>query len=315
MSGALMTLGETMGLFRSTGIGSIAQESEFRLGIGGAESNVAIGVTRLGGRASWIGRVGDDSIGERVRRELLAERVDARVVVDATARTGVMVKERRTADATRVAYYRSDSAGSHLGPEDLDAQLIRDAGVLHITGITPTISASAAEAVRAAVETAVTAGVPVSFDINHRASLWGDRDASAVYAELAARSSVLFAGEDEAALVVGAGSPRELATRLAALGPTEVVIKLGAAGCLALIDGDVHSVAAIPIRPIDTVGAGDAFVAGYLAEFLAGEPAEVRLATAVRTGAFACLGPGDWESYARRDELAMLDPGVDPVAR
>lgn len=310
----LVTLGETMGLFRARGIGSLAHESEFILGIGGAESNVAIGVVRLGGAATWIGRVGADSMGERIVRELRGEGLTLRAVIDTDAATGLMIKERRTAAHTRVRYYRHESAGSRLTVSDLDESLIRTAGVLHVTGITPALSPSAAAAVDAAIDMAVDAGVAVSFDVNHRESLWSGLDARAVYRRLAARSTVVFAGEDEAALLVGEGTPSEVAARLSDLGPRTVIIKRGADGCLAHVDGREHEVPAIPIDPVDTVGAGDAFVAGYLVEALAGEPLERRLGTAVRAGAFACLGPGDWESLARRDELSILDGG-DPVSR
>lgn len=313
MSG-VVALGETMGLFRAGSVGSLAHVTDFQLGIGGAESNVAIGVSRLGGSAAWIGRVGADGLGERVLRELRAEGVTVYGAVDEAARTGLMVKERRTADTVRVSYYRAGSAGSHLSPADLDHPAIQAADILHITGITPALSESAAATVDAAIEVAVAAGVPVSFDVNHRATLWTDGRAAEVYRGLAERASIVFAGEDEARLLASGATPLELAHGIADLGPTQVIVKLGADGCTALIDGVEHSVPAIPVTAIDTVGAGDAFVAGYLAELIAGVPAEGRLATAVRTGAFACLGPGDWESYARRSELAMLDGG-DPVSR
>ena len=313
MSG-VVTLGETMGLFRAGSVGSLAHVSDFQLGIGGAESNVAIGVARLGGPATWIGRVGPDGLGERVLRELRAEGVTVHGVVDETARTGLMVKERRTADTVRVSYYRAGSAGSRLSPADLDHAAIEAADILHITGITAALSESAAATVDAAIEVAVAAGVPVSFDVNHRATLWADGRAAEVYRGLAGRASIVFAGEDEARMLAPGATPLELALAIAELGPTQVIVKLGAAGCTALIDGVTHSLPAIRVTAIDTVGAGDAFVAGYLAELVAGVPAEGRLATAVRTGAFACLGPGDWESYALRSELAMLDGG-DPVSR
>lgn len=313
MSG-MVTIGETMGLFRADEIGSIAQVDAFTLAIGGAESNVAIGVSRLGAAATWIGRIGADGLGDRVRRELLGEGVAVHAVVDEQARTGLMLKERRTADLTRVAYYRAGSAGSRLSPDDLDADLIRTAAVLHVTGITPALSASAAATVREAVRIAIAADVAVSFDVNHRSTLWDAADAAPVYRELASAATIVFAGADEAALVVGDGPPAELAERLAALGPAQVVIKLGPDGCFARLDGATYAAPAVPIRPIDTVGAGDAFVAGYLAEFMAGAGPQQRLDTAVRAGAFACLGPGDWESYARRSELPLLDGG-DPVSR
>jgi 2-dehydro-3-deoxygluconokinase len=303
-----------MGLFRAGSVGSLAQVSDFHLGIGGAESNVAIGVARLGGEATWIGRVGADGLGQRVLREIRAEGVTVQATMDDTASTGLMIKERRTADATRVNYYRAGSAGSRLAAADLDPDVIRSADLLHVTGITPALSATASKAVASAVDIAVGAGVPVSFDINHRASLWADRGFVEVYRLIAASATIVFASDDEASLVVDGSTPLELANNIALLGPTQVIIKLGARGCATLIDGVERTASALAITPIDTVGAGDAFVAGYLTELLAGAPVEQRLATAVRTGAFACLGPGDWESYARRDELGLLDGG-DPVIR
>ncbi|MGV8895217.1 MAG: sugar kinase [Rhodoglobus sp.] len=313
LSGGVVTIGETMGLFHAASLGSLAQVSDFHLGIGGAESNVAIGLARLGVAATWVGRVGRDGIGERVLRELRAEGVTVAATVDRDARTGLMVKERRTPVNTSVIYYRSGSAGSRLGPDDLRDGLIENAAVLHVSGITPALSESAADTINAAIDRAVAAGVPVSFDVNHRATLW-KTDPAPVYRAIAARATMVFAGDEEAALFVEGTTPAELAHAIAALGPSQVIIKLGPEGCHALIDSSAYSMAAIPITPLDTVGAGDAFVAGYLAEFVAGSPPEARLATAVRTGAFACLGPGDWESYARTDELRLLDGG-DPVAR
>jgi 2-dehydro-3-deoxygluconokinase len=310
----VVTLGETMGLFTATSSGDLAHAADFRLGIGGAESNVAIGLARLGVPAAWIGRVGDDEVGGLVRRELRAEGVDSRVVVDPGARTGLMVKTSRTVHHTRVTYYRAGSAGSRLAPGDVDAALVAGADLLHVTGITPALSTSAAAAIDHAVAVARDAGVPVSFDVNHRSALWEAARAAPVYRALASRATVVFAGLDEAALLVAGSTVRDLAAGIADLGPAQVIVKLGAEGCAALVDGEFTILPAIPIDPVDTVGAGDAFVAGYLAEWLAGSPVTTRLDTAVRAGAFACLGEGDWESLPTRDDLATLDR-IDPVSR
>ncbi|EAR26084.1 putative sugar kinase [marine actinobacterium PHSC20C1] len=312
--GGLVTLGETMGLFRPHAVGSLATESEFSLTIGGAESNVAIGVSRLGGNSTWIGSVGADSLGDRVVRELRAEGVQVNAAIRTAARTGLMIKERRTPAITRVSYYRTASAGSQLFPDQLDTDVIAQAGVLHVSGITPALSATAAETVQRAVTMARDAGVLVSFDVNHRATLWESDIAAPVYRQLAAASDIVFAGEEEAAMLVGAGSASVQAHRIAGLGASQVLIKLGEHGCLALVDGKEHLVAAVRVDAVDTVGAGDAFVAGYLAELLEGRDVPARLHTAVRTGAFACLGPADWESYPMRAELGLLDGG-DPVSR
>lgn len=311
MSG-VVTLGETMGLFAAGGQGTAGDQ--FRLRIGGAESNVAIGLVRLGVPATWIGRVGADVAGDLITRELRAEGVQARSIVDASAPTGLMVKTRPYGSVTRVDYHRRGSAGSLLRSVDVDADLVRAADLLHITGITPALSASASAAVDYAVEVAVEAGIRISFDVNHRARLWADASYRDVYRRLAARADVLFAGDDEAGLLVSGLTPESLARGLADLGPAQVVIKRGAAGCVALIDGKLFEVPAIPVTAVDTVGAGDAFAAGYLAELLAGLAPAERLATATRAGAFACLGHGDWESLPGRADLELTGNG-DPVVR
>ena len=304
-----------MALVRATAVGSLAHVSNLELGIGGAESNVAIALTRLGTPALWLGRVGNDSLGERIMRELRAEGLDVRAIVDGSAPTGVMIKEHRTPDATQVLYYRSGSAGSRLSAEDVDTVDIAACGLLHISGITPALSESAAGAVAHAIARANAASVPVSFDVNHRSRLWAGRDAAATYREIAEHASIVFAGTDEARLLVPeAETPEELAQGIAAMGPREVVIKLGEDGAYALVDGAEYRRAAVPIRVIDTVGAGDGFVGGYLAELHSGASVEQRLETAVTTGAFACLNPGDWEGYPKRSELTLLS-AAEPVTR
>lgn len=310
MSG-LVTLGETLGLVSS---GPLAHVTTAAVGIGGAESNVAIGVRRLGGESAWVGRVGDDSVGARVLRELRAEGLSVHAVADPAAPTGLMLKESRFPGTSRVWYYRHGSAGSRLRPADLPEEVIGGAGVLHLTGITAALSDDASAAVRAAVRLAGAAAI--SFDVNHRTALWAGRDPGPVYRELAGAAQVVFAGEDEARLVTGSSTadPEALLTELAGCTDGDVVLKRGAAGCLARVDGSVHEVPAVPVTVVDTVGAGDAFVAGYLAELLADRPASERLRTAVRCGAFACRSAGDWEGLPSRRDLDTLDD-PDPVVR
>ena len=314
MSG-LVTIGETMGLFTAAEPGRRADR--FRLGIGGAESNVAIGMARLGAHATWIGRVGQDTAGDLVRRELTAEGVLAHISVDESAPTGLMVKTQPLAGLSRVEYHRTGSAGSRLSPGDIDPRVIQGAGLVHVTGITPALSDSAAAAIETALDLAEAANVPISFDVNHRSALWRGRDSAGAYRAIARRATIVFAGADEAAMLVGveAGTaPEALARAIADLGPSQVVIKLGAQGCLALADGATTAAGAIPVAAVDTVGAGDAFVAGYLAEYLEGSAMSERLAVAVRAGACACMAYGDWESLPHRADIALLD-SIDPVIR
>ena len=307
LHGGLVTLGETMAALVARDIGPLRHQAQLAVHVGGAESNVAIAVARLGGAATWLGRVGDDDVGDLVLAQLRGEGVDVRHVVrDEQAPTGLLVKTRRTATVSRVLYYRAGSAGSRLAPSDLPIDRIRAAGVLHVTGITPALSASARAATFAAVEEARAAGVPVSFDVNHRSALWRDTDPGPVLADLAVRTDVLFVGEDECAVLGTTGEPRAVVAALTELGPPSVILTRGARGAVALAEGRFVEVPALSVTAVDPVGAGDAFVGGYLAELIAGSEVGTRLATAAACGAFAVTVPGDWEGLPTRADLALL---------
>lgn len=311
----LLTFGETMGVVIADQQGELGTVRSFSVGIGGAESNVAMAAARLGVSASWVGRVGPDSVGALVARRVAAAGVHTIAVRDA-AFTGIMMRYRPVGASIHVDYHRAGSAGSHLCPDDVDEELVRDAGLLHVTGITPALSDSARVTVDHAVDVARAAGVPVSLDVNYRAKLWSHEAARPVLGGLASRADVLFAGLDEAQLVLGTEDrdPSALVRGLADLGPREVVIKDGARGCTALLDGVELVEPAVAVMVVDPVGAGDAFVAGYLAERLARTPAPDRLRTAVRCGAYAVGVPGDCETVPTRQQLSVLAPATaDPV--
>ncbi len=311
----VVTLGETMALVQSVNPGPLQHTRELELRMGGSESNFAIALRRLGTTVTWVGRVGDDSLGDYIRRELAAEQIDAQTIIDPEAPTGLMIKERRTPATQKVWYYRHASAGSRLSPSDLPVEKIRAARLLHITGITPALSESAAETVDHAIAIAKSADTAVALDVNYRSALWPPDAAEPVLRRLSSVADIVFAGDHEAALIVErSDDPLDLARGIARLGPSQVVIKLGDRGCAAVIDGAAHRVDAVAVEAIDTVGAGDGFVAGYVAELLSGEAPARRLDTAVRVGALACLVHGDWEGMPRRDELTLPD-SREPVTR
>ena len=315
----LVTLGETMGLVSAVETGPLDFARNFTYGIGGAESNVAIGVARLGAPASWLGRVGSDATGDLIERRLRAEQVRTEAIRD-QGFTGLMLKHRRFGTALHVDYHRAGSAGSRLSPADIRADWIESAAVLHVTGITTALSESAREAVRHAVALARAAGVTVSVDVNHRSKLWPKEVAGPVLRDLVEQADIVFAGVEEAELVLGCAEGRplpvpELVRALADLGPREAVLKDGARGCTALVDGVPYRVPALKVAVVDPVGAGDAFVAGYLAEHLLGGTAEQRLRTAIAAGAFAVTVPGDCEGLPRRAELDALTLTEEDVTR
>ena len=313
MSPGLVTVGETMGLVVQGAPGSARNGEPMTFGMGGSESNVAIGVRRLGVAATWIGRVGADPPGDLILRELRAERVETIVATDPSP-TGLMVRWRPSGAHGRVTYYRRHSAGSHMSADDIPADVVRSAAVLHVTGITLALGAGPADAIAHAVDMARDAGVTVSFDLNYRSALWSPDEAAPALRAAVRRADVVFAGELEAEIVTATADPLQAALALEALGPGQVIIKRGADGCLARIDGVTLEQPARAVTVVDTVGAGDACVAGYLAELMSGAEPAIRLRTAVAAGAFAVTVSGDWEGMPDRPSMALLESS-EPVIR
>ena len=240
MSG-LVTVGEPLGQVAAEREGPLRPGAPAALSVCGAEATVAIGVRRLGIPAAYIGRVGDDAFGRMSVEALRGEGVDVTsVTVDPAAPTGLLLRTRRTADRDVVDYWRAGSAGSRLRPEDVDPDVVAAADLLHVTGITPALSDTAAAAVGRACDLARRAGVPISFDVNHRSRLWHGRSARTALLTLAAGADVVFGGAQLALLLDAAPDtpPEKLLAGLAAEGVREVVVTLGAEGAVGLLDGD-----------------------------------------------------------------------------
>ncbi|WP_424464583.1 sugar kinase [Pseudoclavibacter helvolus] len=315
MSG-IVTIGESLGLVLARRAGGFDLQSEAEMSFGGAESNVAIAAARLGAESAWIGRVGDDAIGNRILRTLRAEQVQLHATVDPDAPTALMIKDRPRPGHSRVTYYRRGFAGSRITPADVPTEVVAGADVLHVTGISLALSESSAATILSAVRLARERGVTVSFDVNHRSKLWSADAAAPRYRELVALSDIVFAGDDEAAMIVGDGTPLQQARALQALGPTQALIKRGEHGASG-VDGDFDvEVPALRVDVVDTVGAGDAFAAGYLVELTRGGTLEQRMRTAAACGACACRADGDWESQPRWGDVRGLIEGTgDAVTR
>ncbi|MET4094095.1 sugar kinase [Arthrobacter sp. UYCu712] len=320
----LLTFGESMVSLRSAG--PLSAGGSLGMHVAGAESNVAVGVARLGHSVSWAGVLGADPHGEFILRQLRAEGIALRHRIHAARNTGVMFLEQRTADVTRAFYYRAGSAGSTLGPEDLDRALTAGARILHLTGITAALSPDARKAVEYAAERAAAEGMEVSLDVNYRSKLWSREEARAVLTPLARYASIVIASDDELGLVAGGAGPAgtsyagaadvadagadaaetAMAAELLEHGVREVVVKRGAAGAGVHTAGGRWEAPAVPVTSIDTVGAGDAFTAGYLSALLDGADVAGRLQRGALAGAFAVSTAGDWEGLPGRAELALL---------
>jgi len=300
--GRVITAGETMALVVPPSPGRLRHATSLSLSIGGAESNVAIGLARLGIPASWISVLGDDELGELVLHRLRAEGVDTSGVRRIADRaTGLYLRE-EVAGRLRVYYYRSGSAAATLSPNAFDPSMLQGADFLHLTGITGALSQECAEFLPWAAMTARDAGVRVSYDVNYRSRLWEPSAAQAATEALLPLIDVLFVGHDEANALWGWETDTAL-EQLSKIGPSEVILKLGADGCAAMINGEQLTSLGFPARQLDPIGAGDAFDAGYLAATLWGWAPEKRLRAANAMGAFCVQNLGDYEGLPNRREL------------
>ncbi|MET8687863.1 sugar kinase [Streptomyces sp. NPDC004732] len=311
----VLTLGETMVALR--GSGPLKLGGSMDLSVAGAESNVAIGLARLGHTVHWAGAVGDDEAGELVLRTLRAEGVDVGAATrDPEAPTGLILFEPRLPEVTRVHYYRAGSAGSRLAPEAVEAAFAAGPPrVLHLTGITPALGPSAAEACRRALRLAREHGTQVCLDVNFRSRLWSSEQAATELRAWLPYVDVLIASDDELPLCL---PPQPSATPekdLLAEGIRELVVKLGAQGATVHTADDTLHSPAREVRAVDAVGAGDAFVAGYLSALLDDANVPTRLDRAITTGAFAVASRGDWEGAPTRQELTLLTAGPGTVVR
>jgi 2-dehydro-3-deoxygluconokinase len=314
MSLDVLTLGEPLVAFVAVEGGSLADATTYRRHVAGAETNVAIGLARLGLRAGFVGRVGDDGLGTAIVRRLRAEGVDvAGVLVEAGSPTGVLIRERRAFGPSEVLYRRSGSAGSRVAPGDLDASGgLRGARWLHVTGITPALSPSALAAVERAIDAATGAGATISFDVNLRRRLWSEAEAAPVLRRLATRADVVLGDPDELALASGAD---DAAGGLLRAGASIVVTKLGAAGVRARTsEGRDLALPALAVRTADPVGAGDAFCAGFIAARLDGLDVETALRWGVACGAAVVAVDGDIDGLPTRPELErLLQAGAETI--
>jgi 2-dehydro-3-deoxygluconokinase len=271
----VLCIGESMAVFVPAEDRPVHQVRTWTRTIGGAESNVACHLAALGVSSAWASAVGDDPVGRALVDEIAAAGVDVSAVhVDPTRPTGLYIKE-SGAQGSPVRYYRSGSAASAMGPELLDRLDLEGIRVIHLSGITPALSSSCLELVRALLAAPRNSTTQVSFDVNLRPALWTGGDSS-VLTELAGAADIVLTGDDEARAVWGTGEPAGLRALLP--GPNTLVVKHGKRG-VTLVEGDRPPVfsSALRVDVVEPVGAGDAFAAGFLAATLRGADPATRL--------------------------------------
>jgi 2-dehydro-3-deoxygluconokinase len=307
MTPDVLTLGETMVLFTPDQSGPMKHQHTYRKSLGGAESNVAIALSRLGHNVAWHSKLGADPHGEYINSFVRGEGVDTSTVELAEdAPTGLMFKERRALGESSVHYYRHGSAASTMTPDDLP-DAIEEADYLHLTGITPALSESCRETTFAAIERAREASATVSFDPNIRHKLWESEETMRrTLLELVEESDIVLPGIEEGRALFDADTPEDIAAACRGRGATVAVVKLGAEGAL-VADGETTRVSGYEVeRVVDPVGAGDGFAAGFLDGQLRGAGAVEATKRANAVGAFATTVTGDVEGLPTERELDVF---------
>jgi dehydrogluconokinase len=311
----ILSFGETMTMLVAEQPGDLAAVRHYEKRIAGADSNVAIGLSRLGFNVAWLSRVGNDSMGRFVTQSLEQEGVNCRhVTVDPAHPTGFQFKSLELEGADPVVeYFRRGSAASHLSVNDIVPDLLK-ARHLHATGIPAALSPTCRELSHVLMTQMRDAGRSVSFDPNLRPSLWPDQATMIREVNrLAGLAHWVMPGLAEGELLTGFDTPSEIARFYLDMGVEAVVIKLGAKGAYYRTQLNEAFVPGVPVaKVVDTVGAGDGFAVGVISALL--ENLDFAQATARGNwiGSQAVQSRGDMEGLPTRVVLQTDEARKDP---
>ncbi len=308
----VITFGEAMMMLVADRPGPLELAETFSKRTAGAETNVAIGLARLGLRVGWASRLGADSMARYLLGAMQAEGIDcSHVVCDPTQRTGFLIKG-RVSDGSDppIEYHRKGSAASLIGPGDIDTAWLTSARHLHATGVFSALNANTYAAAERTLALMRAAGRTISFDPNLRPTLWSSREAMvAGINALAAKADWVLPGIEEGKILMGSDDPVAIARFYRGLGAKLVIVKLGADG--AYYDSDTVGsghVAGFPVETVvDTVGAGDGFAAGVISALLAGRSVPEAVRRGCWIGARAVQVLGDTEGLPTQAELEAAD--------
>lgn len=310
----VVTAGETMVLGVPSQPGRLRHASALELKIGGAESNVAIALSRLGLSAGWASYLGTDELGQLVLDRIRGEGVDtSRVRRMPDAQTGLYLRE-YVGQRPTVYYYRHGSAASCMARQAFEVEYFAGGQYLHLTGVTPALSKSCHDFTLWAAQEAHGRDVRVSFDVNYRSKLWSTGKARRFVEEILPAVDLLFVSEEES-MALWSRADENFLAELAKMGPREVILKRGNQGSAALVEGKLVSQPAFDVQEVDAIGAGDAFAAGYLAGSLWQVDSKERLRLANAMGACSVQTLGDYEGLPGVEELEGFLSGGNELGR
>jgi 2-dehydro-3-deoxygluconokinase len=308
----VLTFGETMLRLSPPGRLRLSQATSFDVWVAGSESNVAAALCTLGPSVSWVSRLPDNPPGHKIADTLRGLGVDVSHVIwtPPGERVGLFYAEPATEPrAGTVVYDRAHSAASSLSPADLPDALFDTHRHLHVSGITPALSASCVAAVTDAVARAKARGRTISLDINYRAKLWSSQSAAAALTPLAEQVDVLFCAQGDTARLFGlSGDDVARASSLRArFGVPIAVLTAGTDGAVGCDADGCCVVPAVPVEAtVERIGSGDAFAGGFLAEYLRGASLEDALRMGAAAGALKRTILGDMLIATRSEVEALL---------
>lgn len=302
----VITFGEAMAMFMANHPGALHENNQFTLELAGAETNVAIGLARLGFQAGWVSKVGNDAFGRFITNRLKNENVNIdQVLVDELYPTGFQLKSKVIDGDPEVQYFRKGSAASHLQMSDFNEEYFQSAKHLHMTGIPLAISETARSYAKHALSFMKNKGRTVSFDPNLRPSLWPSKvEMVEQINAVAFRANYVLPGITEGEVLTGFKNPRDIASFYLESGVELVVIKLGEEGAFyktALEEGTVPGFKVKEV--IDTVGAGDGFAVGVISGLLENLSIQETVARGNAIGSLAVQSPGDNDGYPTQNQL------------
>ncbi|WP_373893809.1 sugar kinase [Virgibacillus sp. CBA3643] len=302
----VITLGESMVLFTPESVGPLRHEQRFCKTIGGAESNVAIALSRLGHKVGWISKLGNDEFGLYIRNLIRGEGVDTSLVeFEDKLSTSVFFKERILNKDPNIYYYRRNSAASTMNPNNIDVSYYNRAKYIHLTGITPAISSSCKDTLLEAIKlTKKNRNQKIVFDPNIRLKLWSEDEAKEVLGDIAKDCDIVMPGIEEGIIMTGERKPEQIAQYFLDRGTELVVVKLGNKGAYFATQDVTDYVPGYEVKNIvDSVGAGDGFAAGLISGLLRGWDYYKSVQLGNKIGAYALSVDGDYEGYPYWEEI------------
>lgn len=282
---------------------------------GGAEANLAVALSRMGRNAAWMGALPNSPLGRFMANHMRVAGVDLDGVYwSDTDRLGTYYVEFSAPPrATQVIYDRADSCAARMTPAQVHWDLLLDTRLLHLTGITPPLSATSSAIVKDAVTRARAAGIPISFDVNYRAKLWSEQAAADFIIPLVQGIDLFFCGRNDAKRVMGvSGEPETVVRRMAEMTQAKlVVMSLADQGVIAFDGNHMFHEPAKPVTIIDRPGAGDALAAGIIHGWLDGNIQQGMKMGVVM--AALCLSQHGDMLITTPDEVASLVQSHDTV--